>query len=310
MGSPIGGTIQQIAGATNSGTAGAVLFTLDDMGALSFNEQETPGGAWQGWVGPKFATQPIVGIDIACAGQNNGNLMLAMLDEKGLVWTLSQNASGSWTWDGPGIGNQGLGFASIAAGQQSGARGIQLVAADEMGDVWACYEMSPGSDWTNWTNNMQTGAPAGVGEVALAGQNNGCLILFAEAAGLISTFPQTQSGGSWGSWSTTGMDAGTNLTNICACQQGGTRGVQFWGLNSSGEIWSVFQDTAGGSWDPWIGPGWNGQPEAFVNIAATGQNNGCIIFFGVDEAGNLWATWQLSPGGGWGPWTLFPGPPS
>ena len=47
-----------------------------------------------------------------------------------------------------------------------------------------------------------------------------------------------------------------------------TRGVQFWGLNSSGQIWSVFQDSAGGAWDAWQGPGWNSQPECFVNLAA------------------------------------------
>jgi hypothetical protein len=311
MGTPIGGTIQAIAGAANSGGSGAVLFTLDEYGSLWFNYQGVPGDGWQAWTGPKFDQQPSPGAAIACAGQNNNLLMLAMLDEESNVWTLPQAIEGgTWgNWDGPKIGGQEYSFKAIAAGQQSGARGIQLVGVDDMGDLWTCYQMDPGSAWSGWTNGMQSGAPANVGGVALAGQNNGCLILFAEAEGLISYLPQTQAGGSWGSWSTTGMAAGTNLYNIVACEPGGTRGVQFWGLNSSGEIWSVFQETAGGAWYPWQGPGWNSQPEPFVNIAATGQGNGCIIFFGVDEAGVLWATWQTAPGGDWGPWTMLPAPP-
>ena len=40
--------------------------------------QETPGGFWQVWQGPSFGGQPAPGAQIACAGQNNGCLMLAM----------------------------------------------------------------------------------------------------------------------------------------------------------------------------------------------------------------------------------------
>lgn len=310
MGEPIGGFIQQIAAATNGGSGGACLFTLDENGALSFASQAGPGGAWQAWQGPKFAGQPAAGTAIACAGQNNGNLMLAMLDETYKLWTLSQSApNGDWSdWTPPPIGSQIVSFNAVTAGEQSGARGIQLVSVDDMGYVWTCYQMDPGSAWSGWTDGMQSGAPAGVGEIALAGQNNGCLILFAEADGLVYTLPQTQAGGSWGSWSSDGMDAGTNLTNICACQQGGTRGVQFWGLNSSGEIWSVFQDSAGGGWDAWQGPGWNSQPEPFVNLAAADQNNGCTIVFGVGQSGDLWSVSQTAPGGGWGSWTQMTGP--
>jgi hypothetical protein len=307
-----GGRIQTMAMAPSDGTTGngAVLFVADEAGVLWFTKQMSPGGAWQEWIGPKFGQQPLAAQALAVAGQNNGKLMLAMLDEESNVWSLPADSAGNWgPWLGPKIGDQQFSFKAIAAGMQTGDRGIQLVAVDDMGFVWTCYQMDPGWAWSGWTDGMQTGAPAMVSGVALGGQNNGCLILFAEAEGLISYLPQTQAGGSWGSWSTTGMAAGTNLYNIVACEQGGSRGVQFWGLNTSGEIWSVFQDTAGGSWDPWQGPGWNGQPAPFVTIAATDQGNGCALFLGVDEAGLLWATWQTSPGGDWGPWTMLPAPP-
>src|SRR3954468_21470175 len=145
MGTAPGGTIQAMATGTQSGEYGACLFTLDENGSLSFTTQETPGGFWQVWQGPSFGGQPAPGAQIACAGQNNGCLMLAMLDLDGMVWTMQQkHASGGWDdWQGPGIGGQKFSWIAITAGEQSGARGIQLMAADDTGQVWGCYQMNP-----------------------------------------------------------------------------------------------------------------------------------------------------------------------
>jgi hypothetical protein len=311
MGTPIGGRIQHIAAAANSGSGGACLFTLDQRGSLSFTKQSSPGGPWQAWQGPKYAGQPVAGAAIACADQNTGCLMLVMIEPGGNLWSIAQEGpSGAWlAWQGPKIGGQQFSFKTITAGRQTAKRGIQLMAVDVMGEMWSCYQTEPGTGWSGWSNFTGFGpTPTDVAELALSGQNNGCLMLIARAQGAISAVPQNFPSGAWGEWSPNGLDK-KGLTAICACEQGGTRGLAMWGLNGAGMIWCVFQDTAGGPWDPWLGPGWNGQPEPFVSIAAAGQNNGCTIFFGVGKAGDLWSVSQTAPGGGWGSWGQMMGPP-
>ena len=311
MGTPPGGNVQAMAAGTASG-GGACLFALDPSDHLWFTSQAGPGGAWGAWQGPKFAGQPAPGLDIALAGQNNGALMLVMLDDHGMAWTMEQTAGGGWTsWQGPGIGGEQFSYSSIAAGEQSGPRGIQLFAADPNGVIWSCYQMDPGSAWSGWTSF--TASPIyRFGEVALGGQNNGCLMLIAESAGNILALPQTQPGGVWGSWGKLN-DTSPMVNGICACQQGGSRGVQVWGLDTDvanlGQVWTIFQDTAGGTWDPWQGPGFLSQPAPFRTIAAADQGNGCTILMGVTIPGELWAIGQTSPGGGWGSWAQIAAPP-
>jgi hypothetical protein len=312
MGGPPGGTIQAMAAATQSGAYGACLFTLDNDGILSFTTQGSPGGTWQAWQGPKFAVQPAVGMAIACAGQNNGELLLAMLDDEGMAWTLQQDAaSGGWgTWDGPGVNDQQYSFSTITAGQQGGGTyGIQLFATDADGQIWDCFQEMAGAGFTRWGGPGFVDQEIAPGELAVAGQNNGCLMLIAEMDGQLLSIAQTSPGGLiWGPWS--GAEIGgqsTQLREICACQQGGTRGLQLWGLDANGAVWTLFQDTAGGAWDPWQSF-LAGQPQPFVTIAAADQNNGCTIFFGVDEAGDLWSVGQTAPGGSWGSWSQMTGP--
>lgn len=309
---PAGGTIQAMAAATESGAFGACLFTLDARGSLSFRAQQEPGGYWQLWQGPSFGGQPRPGAALACAGQNVGRLMLAMLDRDGKTWTLSQKqASGDWHgWQGPGIGAQPSPWSAIAAGQLSGPRGLQLIATDAQGQIWSCYQMNPGADWSGWTTglaNLAGGQPAAASEVALAGQGDGRLILFALAGGQVAALPQAQPGGSWGGWSAPGLAGqAVDLHGLCACTEGG--GARLWALDGAGQVWTVGQAGAGGGWGGWAGPGFERQPEPFVRIAAADQNNGCAVLLGVDERGRLHAVAQLAAGGGWGGWRELSAP--
>jgi hypothetical protein len=306
-----------MAAGTQSGKYGACLFILDENGSLAFTTQEFPGtDDWQIWQGPSFGGQPRPGAQIACAGQNNGCLMLAMLDEKGMAWTMQQDhASGGWGhWQGPGIGAQQQGWTALAAGEQSGARGIQLMAADDEGQVWGCYQMNPGAGWSGWTSGLAVlsgGQSFAAAELALAGQNNGKLILLAQSEGEVAALPQTQAGGAWGGWTALGLGGqAAPVKTICACQQGGSGGAQLWGLDGQGKVQTLCQAAPGGQWGAWQ-LFLDDQPEPFVLIAASGQNNGCGIFFGVGEKGELWAVRQTAPGGGWGKWKpMTPPPPS
>ncbi|MEA3045592.1 MAG: hypothetical protein QOH47_3430 [Sphingomonadales bacterium] len=196
----------------------------------------------------------------------------------------------------------------------TGQGGTQLFALDGTGRLWINSQTSPGADWSGWTRGLGSftgGSTFRIGEVALGGQNNDCLMLVAEADGQIAVVPQVQPGGAWGEFSIRN-DSGPYVTGICACQQGGSRGLQLWGLDTApatmGQVWTLFQDSPGGPWDPWQGPGFVDQPEAFLTIAAAGQGNGCTILLGVGVTGNLWTIGQTSPGGGWGSWAQTESP--
>ncbi len=94
-----------------------------------------------------------------------------------------------------------------------------------------------------------------------------------------------------------------SFVQIAASQQGGNRGAQLWGLTYSGQLYSIYQLTPGGSWSEWIGPKWNVQPAAFIDIAAAQQNDGRVIVFGLDQRQQTWMCSQNTPGGHWISWT-------
>ncbi|MEA3064846.1 MAG: hypothetical protein QOJ27_1292 [Sphingomonadales bacterium] len=306
-------SIRAMAAATGSGERGACLFVLDENGILSFTEQEQPGGYWQVWQGPSFGGQPVPGALLACAGQNVGRLMLALLDEAGKVWTMAQgHEDGGWGgWEQPGISSQAQSWTALAAGQLSGPRGIALMAADDKGQVWVCYQMNPGADWSGWSTGLAVrsgGQPFAAEALALADQGNGKLILFALAKGRVAAMAQDIND-LWGAWSPLGL-AGqpTDLKAICACGQSGG-GAQLWGLDAHGIVCTVAQQGAGGPWGQWQGPAFADQPEPFVRIAAADQNDGWTGLIGAGEGGSLWTIAQTPPAGEWGPWKALAAPP-
>jgi hypothetical protein len=312
MASMAGTGIRAMAAATESGARGACLFVLDEHGSLSFTAQEQPGGYWQVWQGPSFGGQPAPGAALACAGQNDGRLMLAMLDESGQAWTMAERKEGGgWGgWQGPGVGHQGRPFTAIAAGQLSGPRGIALMATDAEGQVWICYQMNPGADWSGWTTGLATssgGQQFAADQLALAGQAGGALILFALSDGRVAALPQRPDA-LWGPWSALGL-AGqpTDFTALCACRE--SRGAaRLWTLDRDGQAWTLAQEPGGG-WGSWQEPAFADQPEPFARLAAADQNDGRVAVLAAGEKGSLWAIGETAANGEWGKWRQLPAPP-
>lgn len=308
MGSVPGGIFAQMTAAAQGNGGGVCIMSLDGDGLLWCTPQQGPGGAWNVPQGPKFNAQPAPGSAVAMADQGNGLLLLAMLDTEGKVWTLAQEDHNVWSnaWTAPPIGSQIISFSSLAATTSCSA-GLQLMATDEMGQVWSCWQLSPGGEWSGWTALGAGTQPFNAYELALAGQNNDRMMLIAEGGGQLAACPEQGTGETWGPWSAAGLnDQPVPLGGICASQQGGGRGLQLWGLedsdNAGGTVWTLFQDTAGGQWDPWQGFVAD-QPTLFVEIAAAQQTDGACLFIGVGEDGNPWLVGQTSPGGGWGTWS-------
>lgn len=304
MGTPPGGNYQTMAVATQGSGSGLCLFSLDGDGLLWCVTQPGASGPWNAPQGPKFGGQQVPGSQIALADQGNGLLLLAMLDAEGKTWTLAQTAPGTWgDWTAPPIGAQIISFSSIAAAT-SYSFGLQLMAADDMGQIWSCYQLSPGGEWGGWVALGAGTQPFDAYELALGGQNNDQLMLVAEGGGQLATCVEDGTGPAWGPWSNADVNGqSVPLREICACQQSGTRGILVCALDDNGQIWTLYQETSGGQWAPWQGPGFASQPEPFVTIAAALQNDGCCLLIGVGEDGNPWTIPQTSPGGDWGAWS-------
>ena len=94
------------------------------------------------------------------------------------------------------------------------------------------------------------------------------------------------------------------LTKLTAAQQGGNRGAQLWGVDPKGVMYTTYQETPGGKWSNWRGPDWAGTPypKYVYELAACQRHDGTVQMFVADYKGQLWSTFQRSPGGDWTPW--------
>ena len=93
------------------------------------------------------------------------------------------------------------------------------------------------------------------------------------------------------------------LSMAAACQQGGPRGAQLWGIDTAGQLRSTYQESPGGPWSGWSGV-WNGaSPANLISITAAQQNNGMVRIWAVDASNALYSNAQTSPGGDWTGWS-------
>ena len=194
---------------------------------------------------------------------------------------------------------------SLAVAAQTGAYGAQLWSTDSSGQIWSCYQTSPGGGWTDWDGPGFAGQYMPAWQLAAADQNTGCLMLFAlNIDGGVSAVAQASPSGGWDEWSADWL-AGqpTEMIQIAAAQQWGSRGIELWSIDHTGNIWTLYQKTAGGAWSSWEGPGFKNQPVPMTRVAAAGQNNGCVMLVALDAAGQVWSISQTSPGGNWGGWS-------
>ncbi|WP_206951481.1 hypothetical protein [Trinickia acidisoli] len=305
--------VHAIAAAQQSGNRGVELWTTDLSGQIWTLYQTTAGGAWSSWEGPGFKGQSVPAWQVAAADQNTGCLMLFMTDMEGSVWCIPQmSPGGNWgSWSGPWLHDQPRTFGPIAASQQSGNRGVELWAIDADGQIWTLYQTTPGGSWSNWEGPGFKGQSVPMTRVAAAEQNTGCVMLFSlDTNGQVWSIGQLSPGGNWGGWSGPGIaNQPKPFHQISASQQWGNRGVELWATDETGEIWTLYQTTPGGSWSNWEGPGFKGQNAQMSRTAAAGQNNGNVRLFSIEYGGALWTISQNSPGGNWGGWSELPSPP-
>lgn len=93
------------------------------------------------------------------------------------------------------------------------------------------------------------------------------------------------------------------LNLIAASQQGGPRGAELWGVDTSAQLRSTYQVTPGGSWSDWSGV-WNGaSPGQLISVTAAQQNDGTVRIWALDASNLLYSNSQTAPGGNWTGWS-------
>ncbi len=305
--------LHSIAAAQQTGGNGAELWATDASGQIWNCYQESPGGTWTDWAGPGFSGQNSPAWQVAAADQNTGCLMLFALGLDGGVSAVAQaSPSGSWgNWSTDWLASQPTEFAQIAASQQWGDRGVELWSIDLDGNIWTLYQKTPGGAWSSWEGPGFKNQPVPMIRVAAAGQNNGCVILFAlDSSGQVWSISQSSPGGNWGGWSGPNLASQPCLFHtLSAVQQKGSRGAEVWATDSDGNIWTLYQLTAGGSWSHWEGPGFKGQGVSMSRTTACDQGDGDVVLLSLQEGAGLWRIYQQSPGGDWGGWTQMSTPP-
>jgi hypothetical protein len=301
-------TLTKLAASQQGGSRGAQLWGVDFKGTLYTIYQETPGGSWSGWLGPNWAGggAPKQVYELAAAQQNNGCVQFFAVDTKQRLWSVSQHTpGGNWgPWMGPGWNNTptGLAFRKIAASQQGGSRGAQFWGITLNGILTTCYQITAGGKWSPWQDWPQTPEKSRWIEVTAAQQNDGRVQLWAiDTKQQLWSCWQNSPGGDWTGWSGPKWKGAPPLSNIAACQLGGSRGAQIWGVTEDYTLVSDLQISPGGGWSGWsIGSWVNTQ---VYDVTAAQQNNGCAQLWAITLKQVLMSVSQISPGGEWGGWS-------
>lgn len=301
-------TVTTLTASQQGGSRGAQLWGAQEDGTLNTIYQETPGGAWSQWLGPDWAgpNYPPQVYELAAAQQNDGRVQLFALDMMLQLWTVWQTSpGGNWSaWSGPNWNNAPKGMKRIAASQQGGTRGAQLWGIDENYNLVTCYQITPGGNWSGWQPWAATPENSQFMQVTASQQNDGRVQLWAlDTTQRLWSCWQTSPGGGWSGWSGPNWNSAPPLQNIAACQQGGTRGAQLWGITRSYTLVTTFQGSpGGGDWSNWSTDSFMGAPPVF-ELTAAEQNNGCVQLWAVTNMQQLISITQTSPGGGWNSWS-------
>ena len=92
-----------------------------------------------------------------------------------------------------------------------------------------------------------------------------------------------------------------SFVQITACQQGGARGAQVWGVTKDYQLFTSYQETPGGAWSQWFAWPYENTPQV-IELAGAQQNDGRFQLWAVASDGTLVCTYQTSPGGNWTNW--------
>jgi hypothetical protein len=243
-------------------------------------------------------------------GRNaDGRLEAFLPRPAGGVWHQWQNsAGGSWfgQWDaldGPAPA------AGATVGSTSDGR-LQVLIADSSGAVHHRWQTAPNNGWSsNWAS---LGAPIPmlpVGPPAIGMNADGHLEVFVctHDGALWHAWETSPNSASWTPWTSFGKPAANVLAfGRPAIGVSPDGRLEVFVAASDGAVWHLWQGSAG-NWSSWTSHGQPVSHQSWLFLPTgppvVGTNEDGRLEVRVTAGGQLWVTWQNTPGGSWfGQW--------
>lgn len=283
-------------------------------GDVFYNQQQTPGGAWQnGWTDMGISSKGITNLQ---AGQNaDGSLSVFGLDSTGNLWTATEVAPGvgwsSWTKLASVSGGIKPGY--VVGQNLNGRLDVFGMDGSLRPALWHIWQTRSNNWATSWD---RLGTPPGKtiqSRLQIARSLAGNLTIFgvdtsgnSGATGNVWSIAQASPGASWGSWTALPTHSGVTMTPGFVSGQNANGRFELFSVGSDGNIYHAWI-TSRGTWGNWESiTGTNGTGLLNPNLVVGNTNDGRLQVFGVNSSGTVYSNWQGRPGDSWnGSWTSF-----
>jgi hypothetical protein len=301
--------LNKLTASQQGGNRGAQLWGVDFKGTLHTIYQKTPGGDWSNWMGPDWAGPgyPKQVYELAATQQNDGRVMLFVLDVKQDLWCISQHSpGGDWTgWQRPEWNGMRSGDLTKLCAAPHGSKGFgQLWALTGDGSIVGNHQARQDGPWfQGWYDWQTTPENSKFIEITAARQGNGHTALWGLDTKRQLWYMEQTAGdadppGGWGPWKGPNWEGAPKLRNIAACQ--GKEGALIWGIGE--DEWRIFHNWQLGpgsnKWGGWQIGDWMNGPFSY-ELTAAGQNNGCAQVWAISLQQVLHSIAQIPPSCGW-----------
>ena len=292
------------------------IFATDSKGALwhasqvSFvtAERDNIAASWNSWTqylpGVPFAST--IGSPVVAKNQDN-TLQVFVPTSGNVFYNQQQTPGGTWQSSWTDMGSSSKGLTSLQVSQNADGS-LSVFGLDSEGNLWTATEVAPAVSWSTWTKLASVGG--GIRPGYMVGQNlNGRLEIVGISGDLRPTLWHIwqTSNNMWAtSWNSVSTPPGRAIEPKLQIARSLAGDLTVFGVDSSGNIWSIAQTSPGGSWGSWTAlPTHNGikMTPGFV----AGQNaDGRFELFSVGSDGNIYHIWKTASGT-WSNWSDISG---
>jgi len=281
------------------------IFVPSTTGDVYYNHQLSPNGSWDGWTDMGSSSNGVT--DLQASNNADGSLSVFGVGPNKDIWYATQSAPGVGWSNWTDLGGEQI-QAGFVVGQNLDGH-LEVVGVDGNGNVWHNYQTD--NTWSGWTELY---SPRMNPRLAIARNLDGRLEVFGADREDHVWHNWQNSSGDWNGWVDIpgkqlepGFVVGQNKDGRLVVFGVGSHGHDDWNrendLHSNrggGEVWSIEQRTAGGSFEHWADLGGaNINPKLVVGNTVDGR----IQLFGIGRNRGVWSNWQSTDGHNWVGWT-------
>jgi hypothetical protein len=200
----------------------------------------------------------------------------------------------------------GLSFPATVALDAQGQ--LEVLARGKDGALWLIQQTAPNNGWSAW---MSLGTPPGLtlGRPPAIGTNaDGRLEVFVQGSdgALWHIWQVDTQGGGWSGWDS----LGGVIRSIPGVGRNGDGRLEIFALGTDSAVWHIWQTAPNNGWSGWNSLGGTGKSFVVIALNHAGALNNRLEIFVIGNdfpTPHMYHLWQVTPGGGWSPWTSLGG---